>query len=622
MLGINTGAGNVHQIEDQGEEEAFQSTGFKPLPSRRTMKRQRSSQAAMVLDAMPDEARNLYWTASHGKIDYSYFSPVPRKRGGLPRRDPQSVPTKGDLNARKAITVTRSGFQGTVRNQLSRGKTAQEMEWARLKGPSWPPWKENRNAMDESKDYMFGASRASRILHRLYDAGYEGRTWEEMAQVYAGWDTDLSPTIQTRTTLAQDSSRGRDSVPKSLLWAARVRTTRTRREAWACFLAYEAFKAPSSREVYLAMFEKLYYPEIEDQQPEKGAQPANPKGSHGTHLLPGDMRGSLARSQVAPASYLSTCFSLLKGSQNMFDGGIQILLEGSFSRENTVLPVPDYFMGSFIRFLCRFGRFSQLPPAHPVQLSPKDHVMRLQMDETYLIDYAYALLLHYCPAYRPAWTTYMQKVIYGKNKRRSGETQYTIMCNIFEKMNEIDLDPDDDQFQLLCTVLRYAAQAAHKGKLSLEYTHQVLSSGPPLLRTVFHNLIGANIDPNATGPSTSEADILPPHIPSPAVFHAHVRALGILRDYEGLYSFSSWLTTHHKEVTVRTNAQHGGPKILYRTMVALRAGLEGTLDKNNVHGGAPREILELVKAQIEGVEGWVWPPEEHVGLYINKDSKG
>ena len=90
----------------------------------------------------------------------------------------------------------------------------------------------------------------------------------------------------------------------------------------------------------------------------------------------------------------------------------------------------------------------------------------------------------------------------------------------------------------------------------------------------------------------------------------------MLRDYEGLYSFSGWLTTYHKEITVRANAEHGGQRILYRTLVALRAALEGTLDRKITHQGAPEEIIELVKAQIEGVEGWQWPPEEHVDTYV------
>ena len=94
----------------------------------------------------------------------------------------------------------------------------------------------------------------------------------------------------------------------------------------------------------------------------------------------------------------------------------------------------------------------------------------------------------------------------------------------------------------------------------------------------------------------------------------------MLRDYEGLYSFSSWLTTYHREVTIRAAAEHSGQRILYRTLVALRAALEGTLDSKIVHQGAPQEITELVKAQVEGVEGWEWPPKEHVDTYVARQA--
>ncbi|KAF1977212.1 hypothetical protein BU23DRAFT_501047 [Bimuria novae-zelandiae CBS 107.79] len=552
-----------------------------------------------------------------------------------------------------ALTVTRHGFQGVARNQLTHAKTAREREWAKLKGPSWPPWKENRHSMDEDKGYMFAVSRASRLLHRLYEGGYAGRQWEKVAEVYAGWDTDSSPTIQTRYSLPQASTEDNPNVSNVPLWAARIRATRTSREAWACFLAYEESNTKVSSEVYLAMFEKLYHPEIEAQESEHGgAQLHQSNGSNSTNLLPGDMKEVLPdpksplhliylnepvpqylqlydrmwRKGVQPKKRLlaflldtlpdfSTCLHLLEASQDRWGGGVRMLYQGSIF-DVSAPPVPDYFITSFIRCLCRFGRFKQSPPDKPAQVTAGEHELRFRYDQTYLTEYAYALLMHFRPAYRPPWTAYMQKVIYGHGKQKSAESQYPTMCALFDKLNEIDVDPDDAQFQLLCAVARYSAQTAYKGLFSPEFAEHILTTAPPLLRTNFHNLVGANLDPSSKMQPSSASNALPPHVPSPAVFQAYVRALGFLRDYEGLYSFSSWLTTYHKEVTVRANAQHGGPQILYRTLVALRAALEGTLDSKKVHEGAPQEIIELVKAQIEAVEGWQWPLEEHVDTYV------
>ncbi|KAJ4348347.1 uncharacterized protein N0V89_009721 [Didymosphaeria variabile] len=561
-------------------------------------------------------------------------------------------------NCEPALTVTRYGFQGAVRTQLTHAKTAQEKEWARLKGPSWPPWKENRNAMDEDKGYMFGASRASRLLHRLYEAGYDGRGWEKIAEVYAGWDTDLSPTVQTRTLMPRTLGKKDPSLSKAQLWTARIRTTRTRREAWACFLAYEESNTGDSSEVYLAMFEKIHFPEIGVQQSENGdAQSVGTSGSLGTNLLPGDMKEVLPdpksplhlvylsepvpsysqlyqrmrHKRLRPRKRLlaflldtlpdfSTCLHLLDATQNNFAGGVRMLIQGSPLSEKARSSIPDYFIVSFIRFLCRFGRFGQMAPDEPIQVSPEDHLQRLKLDRTYLIDYAYALLMHLCPACRPAWTAYMQKVLYGYGKKKTAEKQFTIMRRLFDKLTEMNVDPDDDQFQLLCAVARYAARTAYKGKLSADSTNHILASAPPLLRTSFHNLVGANVDSRVASPAGSVLDTPPPHIPGPAVLQAYVRALGFLRDYEGLYSFSIWLTTYHKEVTVRVNAQRGGPQLLYNTLVALRAALEGALDSKNVDEGAPQEIMELVKAQIEGVQEWDWPSEEHTDTYVGKQS--
>ncbi|KAF2444369.1 hypothetical protein P171DRAFT_389063 [Karstenula rhodostoma CBS 690.94] len=573
---------------------------------------------------------------------------------GLHQEKAQFIVLQFMASCEPALIVTRRGFQGAVRTQLAHAKTTQEKEWAMLKGPSWPPWKENRNAMDEDKGYMFGASRASRLLHRLHEAGYAGREWEKIAEVYAGWDTDLSPTVQTRTNMPLNPSNNDPNLNKARLWEARIRTTRTRREAWACFLAYEESNTGASSLVYLAMFEKLHFPEITVQQSGYGdAASSGTSGSNAKNLLPGDMKEVLSdptsplylvylsepvpsyiqlyermwRNKLRPKKRLlaflldtlpdfATCIHLLEATQSKFAGGVRKLLQGSPLRMEDRALIPDYVMASFIRFLCRFGRFGHSPPDEPVQISLENHERRLKLDRTYLIDYAYTLVMHLRPTYRPPWTAYMQKLLYAYGKQKSAATQYVAMCKLFDKMTDMDVDPDDNQFKLLCAVVRYTARTAHKGQLSTELTNHVLTSARPLLRTTFHNLVGANVDPSFASPSGLEIDTLPPHVPGPAFLQAYVRALGFLRDYEGLYSFSIWLTTHHKEVTVRTNAQHGGPQLLYNTLVAMRAALEGTLDSSNIHDGAPQEIVELIKAQVNGVKGWDWPSEEHVKSYV------
>ena len=588
---------------------------------------------------------------------------------GIHQEEAQFIVLNFMANFNPALIVTRHGFRAVARNQLTHAKTTKEREWAELKGPSWPPWKENRHAMDEDKDYAYAASRASRILHRLFEAGYSGRKWETLAETYAGWDADLSPTIQTRATLPQTLDKDDPAWVDAMLWAARVRTTRTRREAWACFLAYEESGVEAHTEVYLAMFEKLHHLETRTSESKaKGEQHEVFDGSTETTITPGDMKEVLpdpqsplhlvylsepvpsydefytrmTRKALKPKGRLlaflldthpdfSTCLHLLKSSQTRFHSGVGKLLHNAIRRE-TSLPVPEYFFTVFIRFLCRFSRVTKPPADSPPSFSSAEHDSRLARDRTYLIDYAHALLVHFRPAARPPWTAYLQKVVYGHNKKRSAHAQYTAVRRVFADMAAADVDLDDEQFQLLCTVVRYAAQTAHKGNLAPDVSAEILGEAPALLRSHFHSLVGANVGPGAPiSPAASEAGArakgsvtLHPHVPSPAALHAYVRALGFLRDYEGLYSFSSWVTTFHREVSVRALAQHGGPTNLYRALVALRAGLEGVLDGKGAHEGAPEEIRELVRAQVEGVRGWRWPGEGHVEAYVGwgKSSTG
>ena len=570
-------------------------------------------------------------------------------------------------NRTPPITVTRPGFRSVMRTQLAHAKTEQERDWAELKGPSWPPWKEDRTAMDEGKSYEFGASRASKILHRMFEAGYSGGPWEDVAAVYAGWDTDLSPTIQTRTLLHRLLIRLRNKLfLNKMLWAGRIRTTRTRREAWACFLAHERAGAPTHDEIYLAMFEKLHHKEavrlseadshLESQvSPEESDMLEQPSST----LLPGDMKEVLPNpasplhlvhlSEPVPtyeqlyhrmltkglrpshrllAFLLEThpdfdaVMKLMDTADADVDGGIGCLAEGAHD-ENSVRKVPGYLLTAFIRFLCRFGRFTETPLENPCLLPPEEHTYQFKVNKNYLLEYAHALLLHYTPAYPPAWNVFVEKLVHTNfdvvNATDQRQIQYRIAMNILDSINNIGLDIDGELFRHICAVTRYAAQAAHRRSSSTTKTDSILITGARRLRVLFHSLVGAQSSIKQAQASLQPIDI-PPHVPSPAELHAYVRTLGLLRDYEGLYSFSTWLVQHHEGVVARATAQHGGSRMLFRTLVALRAALTGWLEEgNDVRPAAPAELRQLVKAQINSVEAFGgWPSKKYVGIYLER----
>lgn len=580
-------------------------------------------------------------------------------------------------NSAPAITVTQLGFRSVARNQLAHPKTAEERDWAELKGRSWPPWKENRTAMDEDKGYAFGASRASKILHRMYEAGYRGHIWEEMVEVYAGWDTDFSPTIQTRTSLPHLSSpRYSKRYITELLWSARVRATRTRREAWACFLAYELSGAPVSSFVYLAMFEKLHYPALERSSTGKKQSgldevlKADQKANEVENdLLPGDMKevipdptsplhyvylsepipsieeltDRMQRQGLRPSGRLlaffleslpsfQSCIHLLELAKDDFNGGVGHLVSGQHGPDSRAGLLPGYLLAAFIRCLCRFGLYPPSGPAAILDLSPDRHVSELQSNRHYLLRYAYVLLSLYRPLYQPAWTAYMDVISrrYEEERTtrddghliRSDEVmiQYETIWQLLEALEETNLGVDGRSFQCACAITSYAVRATRRSRADAGKFKYLLSFGSRRLRTLFHTLVGASRDTQyGTTLDTEESNTIPSHIPTPADLHAYVRALGILRDFEGLYSFSTWLTRHHAEVTAAAYAQRSGKKWLFTTLVALRAAVTGTLGEGRtITVGAPDDIVQLVMSQIDSVEEWGgWPELRFVEEYNN-----
>ncbi len=562
-------------------------------------------------------------------------------------------------NASPAIFMNRKGFRSVTRTQLAHVKTIQERQWAELKGPSWPPWKGNRTAMDEDKGYEFGASRASKVLHRMYEAGYSKKTWENMAEIYAGWDVDNSPTIQTRTSVSRFSSQFSDrKLLRSLIWAGRIRATRTRREAWAGFLACEAENPAVHPEVYLAMFEKLCY-SVMKRTPtrESGLESHEQLEQHRRNLLPGDMK-EVVPDPESPMHYVhisepvptykqlyqrmysklgkpsgrllallvETCadfhmiWHMLASNQVAFGH----LLAGQHDQDNKVRAMPGYLFAAFIRFLCRFGQLEQPINDVPSLMPPEKHILRFTGDKQYLLEYAYALLMHYRPQYPPAWTGYIQRLVQHKGRRAEGYIpRYKVLCKLFDALEETDIDIDDELFRMFCTGTFYAAQATKTSLASKEDAQFVAFTGWSRLRSYFQTLVGASAEIKFSSVIDEKDRMLFIHIPGPAELHAYVRALGILRDWEGLYSFSIWLAKHHTEVTQRAEARHGGSKLLFSTLVALRAAVEGKFETGTDRSRDGAEgVVDLIKAQIEAVDGWGgWPSREHVDMYVKGQLK-
>ncbi len=162
------------------------------------------------------------------------------------------------------LIVDKRGYKAVVKLQLMHKKTLKEREWAHMKAKSWPPWKEEKLGIDAHIGVEHGVSRAKEALKRAKEAGYSADEWDATADILSGWDTDGSPTIQTRAIFefSCDTSQHNRGSRKGALWAARIQATRTLDEAWSCYLAcmdHTDAVREIGEPVFYAMFMKLVY---------------------------------------------------------------------------------------------------------------------------------------------------------------------------------------------------------------------------------------------------------------------------------------------------------------------------------------------------------------------------
>lgn len=199
------------------------------------------------------------------------------------------------------IDLNREGYRAVAAVQLGQRKSSRDREWAELKTLSWPPWKSDRTAMDAYITHeTHGITKAADTLRRMQAAGYGRQDWEAAASISTGWDTDQTPTAQTRALLPTGISRNmRFSDGGKNAWAARITTTRSAQEAWSCYLAYESDMLSQAQaegkpaqdqsidqHVMLAIFKKLHQ---EDQRLAwRGNDRRRPQRFKGLKQHPGD----------------------------------------------------------------------------------------------------------------------------------------------------------------------------------------------------------------------------------------------------------------------------------------------------------------------------------------------
>ncbi|MCJ1287211.1 hypothetical protein MMC26_006559 [Xylographa opegraphella] len=420
-----------------------------------------------------------------------------------------------------ALTINKEGYRAVVRVQLAHRRTIQEREWARMKAKSWPPWKEEKLGIDADVGIESGISRANESLSRFSEAGYGPQSWEGAAKVLSGWDSDRSPTIQTRTIpsrlTGQNRARGRnvsrkDAELESHIWAARIRATRTLHESWACFLAYQDQKAAPSQAVYYAMLEKLIFDvkrrrkeakmkatlssctivdritaERSGEGKEVNDLPTDPRDGIYIRTLPpsvDDFFAMMVSTRIQPsgrclAFLLSHAESLSEGfkylrSSNLSPIVINTLLEckeAAVSLKRGILKqIPDLIFASYIRLLSRFG---SVDFGHVVDMS-KGYVTSIEQSAHSMSPLMQAFRLVYAckPSYRPPWYSLLSALTRSKVRLRLDDPAENIygerivtwgaMLRVVGQMQAAGIDLDFEGFHKICIGFEKAFVAAER----------------------------------------------------------------------------------------------------------------------------------------------------------------
>ncbi|KAF7596447.1 hypothetical protein BBP40_001754 [Aspergillus hancockii] len=471
---------------------------------------------------------------------------------------------------RPVLPVTRRGYQGIIAVQLAHKKTLAERQFAELKAPSWPPWKEDKLGIDSQRGIEGMNSRSMRVMSQMKEAGYAHTRWEEVSAILAGWDTDKSPTIQTRT-LARQPWLLRGSVGNAdhhTTWEARIRATRTVREAWACFLSYRDQGLPPRGSIYTAMAEKLIY--------RRNAIETN--FDQTSHALPGDAletfpEPSSARDLIYVHTEPPTLDELLS----------QMLSEG-------IRP-----HGRFLSLLLRHASTFRSGLEYLNCSGLSNEQIKALCTICIQIDRITGWSRKMNRSIQRVLSWYEIWEMAGRMEDRDlplGLQGFQVLCSGFSRAVDAGVKNPDAVEEGL-DLIGDAVRRGHLAHIELDYPQfeDMVHSGLRVLKDQFDRLVLPDSrTPSSFGcgrlapeDATAEQVPLPPllHAPSPAVLHAFVRSLGLAEDYDGLLSLLRWMSQYATILKEVADEYSNGDVMLRRTMVAMRLFLEGYRERQS-----------------------------------------
>ena len=625
------------------------------------------------------------------------------------------------------LPVSRRGYQGVIAVQLAHKKTPAERQSAVLKAPSWPPWKEERIGIDSHRGIEGMKSRAMRVMAQMIEAGYSHTRSEEVSAIYAGWDTDRSPTIQTRKLRPQSLSGtlGEQSDHQAI-WVARIRATRTVREAWACFLSYQDRGLPPRLSIYAAMAEKLIFRRkaiegkfeavseaLPGDGPEVFPEPSSARDLIYVRTEPPTLAGLLNQMLVQGIQPSGKFLSLLLRTAVSFNSGLEYLScsdlpnhqiqalctvrdhqsDYDTKERKAIAEVPESLFSSFIGFLCKFSSFDAsylarnsvrmahlFPIAmgqnrtteHPTSSSLLTYAQRSETGG----DFHHPMTLHHAiqlvklrdSSHPWSWNQLLSalakdrfKAPYRNMSRGSQRIiAWNEMLEVTRWMEERQVELGMQGFHVLCAIfsravivkVRYPSAAAEAFTLLNESrrvgnlphldtiyhgSSDIIPAGLHFLKNHFERLIlpdpQASYKVEGTVPSAEDSpdpQVAVPsmlQVPSPAVLHAYVRALGLAEDYDGLLNLLRWMSESAVTLKEASDEYLNGERMMRRTLTAARVFIEGppwgkgSLDSNN----SEEQVFSdpMVKEAYDIVAAtplWgSWPSDDEVWEYVHRE---
>jgi hypothetical protein len=453
------------------------------------------------------------------------------------------------------LTLNRDGYRAITRVQIAHRKSLPERDWAVIKSRSWPPYKQDRTGLDADIGIEHGISRARETLAKMNESGLRSDSWERSAMVLSGWDTDDSPTIQTRAIMSLRKGLVRtkhgagetDFADANDIWPARIKATRTLDEAWATFLSYRQSTAPPSENAYHEMAMKVAFASMRMSK-ELASDSGRPHGAveETTDLqtmLPGDglevtppprdprehiyvhapppslmslvqsalsdgiiLRGRFLAFLIQHAGTLDDCAILLRNSTLSQDTVSMLLGERTLDRSQ-LAKIPENVFASYIGLLSRSGH------ALPVDFSLSrvcDAVFEGEGGRLNHILLAFRLVLVLRPQYRPPWhalaSALTEEITHFRGDKFVVGTLprdvqlWNMVLDVVSTMQASDVMVDASMFRLLCVAFAKAGRASNGWIISnAQYkvqskTDESLRHGLEQLKGIFRKLVSVGTD--------------------------------------------------------------------------------------------------------------------------------